>query len=98
MAERINYDLVLLDLVRLFGFDSPERYVKTPEQPMPAEGQEQTMQPPDPFAETEQQLYEMGGRPLQQAVKTDMQVGGMAGLMDKYFGQQTPPEISDAPV
>lgn len=106
MAQKVNYDAILYDLVHHFGFDDPNRYIVAGSEPvpqdpsqvpggaeaLPPEGQGGVF-PVDAQTEVANQLMDMGGKPLQQAVMNDMQVGGMNTVLSKYLGVQ-PPDLS----
>jgi hypothetical protein len=103
MAQKLNYDAILHDLVHHFGFDEPDRYIVdgTPS-PAPSPEEAGMGQPTDPNAippapagdpaqsDIASKLHELGGKPLQQAVMNDLQGGGADQVISKYFGAQTP--------
>lgn len=46
--------------------------------------------PPGAQTDIASQVYDMGGKPLQQAIMNDLQAGGMNTVLQKYLGQQRP--------
>ncbi len=88
-AEKINYEKILMDLVYNFGLDDPESYIKMPEQQQP-ELPEEGEQPLTGEQEIEKQLYELGGKPLQQAVSNDMAAMPMEAVASKYLPTEKP--------
>jgi hypothetical protein len=88
MAPLVNYELILKDLVTLFGFDNPERYLMKPQQQQAPATEEEVAPPAPEEGGIEEELYSMGGRPLQQALMNDATAGGMPEVLSKYFGQQ----------
>lgn len=92
-AELLNYELVFTDILNNMGFNDPERYISKPATPTaPMEGiPEQTVPgavptPQQPPAEptVEDEMYNIGGVPLQEAMKAEMQQLGMPGMAQKY--------------
>ena len=104
MAPLLNYQAILRDLVTHFGFDDPDSYINSdggqpamPEE-MPVEdpameGEAQLPGLPGGGTELADQVFQMGGAPLQQALMNDMNAGGMEQVMAKYAGQELPPEL-----
>jgi Bacteriophage head to tail connecting protein len=86
MAQRINYDALLMDVVNNSGFDDPMAYVLpaapqqppvTPEQQLPPSPEQQ--EPTDP-------MYDIGGVSLQGAIQSNIEADGGASLIENATG------------
>ena len=97
MAALLNYERILTDLVVHFGFDDPLSYINSsagsPTTPTLGAGRTGEAVPgeetpiPDVTSGIADELLKMGGKPLQQAVSTDFQAGGVNKVMEDYMGQ-----------
>lgn len=101
--ERLLYDLVshfVFDDPDSYIVDSPAgvpqdpSMLQQPPQGLPPEATQDPMMMaggglPTEAAGIEEQLMQMGGRPLQQAVMNDMQTGGMSEVLSKYLSSPT---------
>lgn len=83
MAQLINYEAILYDLVQHFGFDDPDSYLVKPQQPMPQEGTPGESQPPEqvPSSTLPQESYldamgAIGGDPVKQAMAQQLLADG----------------------
>lgn len=85
MSEKLNWDNLLYDLVQHFSFDDPDSYIKPPEEtPQP--------QAPSPGVEGQQggglqdELYQLGGKALQQSMGDEFAADGGANFMQQILG------------
>lgn len=103
MANLINYEAILYDLVQHFGFDDPDSYLVKPPQgnPIPGAPQagstpEQMPLPPAPGQDFLAQMGELGGAPLEAAMQAQLQADGGVQFAQDATGvdissQVTPP-------
>lgn len=69
MAEMLNYERILKDLLMHWGFSDPEAYLKPPQEAAPT----------DPMAQIADEAQEVGGASLQQFMSSQLQAdGGMS--------------------
>lgn len=88
MAQLINYEALLYDLVQHFGFDDPDSYVTKPQQPMPQAGAEGAEAVPPAVSEPTlaDQMREVGGKGLEVAMQNEMSRNGGTEVAADVFG------------
>ncbi len=88
MAQLINYEALLYDLVQHFGFDDPDSYVTKPKQPVPQEAVAGAEALPPAVSEPtlSDQMREVGGKDLEMAMQNEMRRNGGAEVAADVFG------------
>ncbi|MBD2200156.1 MULTISPECIES: portal protein [Calothrix] len=91
MAQRIDFDNLLYDIVQHFGFDDPDSYIKVQEQPQTPEMTDPSQMSQQPSAPTsiEEQLAQIGGEPLKQAYLANMAADGGQSFLQNTYGIDT---------
>jgi Bacteriophage head to tail connecting protein len=90
MAERINYDMILQDILQQMGFDDPSRYLIEKQE---ASTEQQQL---DPNAQVKDELREMGGEHLLTAAQaSENGTGDPMQFMNQLLGQQGDVTIPD---
>lgn len=92
LAQRLNYDAILNDILLHSSFDDPYAYIVQPQQQpqQPMVTPEQQMTPPEqaPPTEPTNPMYDIGGVSLQNAIDANIQADGAADLINFTTGVQ----------
>ncbi|AGR48562.1 head-tail adaptor [Anabaena phage A-4L] len=92
MAERLNYEALLNDVVNHSGFDDPYSYIVKPQQPAPQPDMGATPEPQTGQAPPDEQtnpFYDIGGVSLQNAIGANIQADGANELINFTTGVNT---------
>lgn len=85
MAQLINYEMVLRDILQQYGFDDAEKYLKTQDAGQPT--------PEDPNAAMKNDLMSMGGEHLLSAAQaSENATGSPMDVISQAMGQMSPEE------
>lgn len=94
MAELVNYEALLFDIVQHFGFDDPESYlVQKQEQTLPSVTQGSLMNQGEEQALVDQ-AAQVGGVPMQQAMEASIKADGGQAAIKAMTGVDTNPMVT----
>jgi hypothetical protein len=89
MAQRVNYEALLMDVVNNSGFEEPMVYIlptQTAEASSPVTPEQQMSSSPPPSEQQQDPMYQIGGVSLQGAIDDNLQADGGASLIENATG------------
>lgn len=95
VANKINYEEILYDILQRYGFDDPDKYLikEKPQEQLQLEGSSPQTEPT-----LNDTMYELGGTALQEAMKAQMQMDGGQSFVKDITGLDMYPQSTSATV